>query len=462
MKQCILSALALCWLIGAPACGGDDDSCDPRAQTGCEDGEVCEEVVGGDPACFGPLVVRGSVFDIEDASPIAEARIVAQDANGAAVSSVAISDEAGEYGFAVPTPRTEDGAPASPPTITLRADAAGYQAFPGGVRLALPIDTNVATAEEGALVIESSLTDIALIALPEAAGQAAMSGAIELPEERVGILVVAEGGGQAYSAIADRDGNYAFLNLPDGVYTVTAYAQGANYEPVEVSVAAGETGLDVDTLALSEAEPSTVTGKVEIVNPGEGTDTSVIMVVASTFNEATGRGEAVPGLRAADVSGSFEIDGVPAGTYVFLAAFENDYLVRDPDTCIGGTDLVTRAIEEGVTADIEDSFKVTGALDVVSPGAAFADMVSATPSFTWIDDSSEDAYRLVVLDSFGELVWETVAPGESGDDPLVTYDGPALQSGMYYQFRATSVRTSGGGTCEISRTEDLKGVFFVE
>jgi hypothetical protein len=33
---------------------------------------------------------------------------------------------------------------------------------------------------------------------------------------------------------------------------------------------------------------------------------------------------------------------------------------------------------------------------------------------------------------------------------------------MYYQFRATSVRTSGGGTCEISRTEDLKGVFFVE
>ena len=36
------------------------------------------------------------------------------------------------------------------------------------------------------------------------------------------------------------------------------------------------------------------------------------------------------------------------------------------------------------------------------------------------------------------------------------YAGP-MQPGMYYQWRATSQRQS---SCNISRTEDLKGVFY--
>jgi hypothetical protein len=35
------------------------------------------------------------------------------------------------------------------------------------------------------------------------------------------------------------------------------------------------------------------------------------------------------------------------------------------------------------------------------------------------------------------------------------YGGPALQQGMYYQFRATSIKDGS----KISRTEDLRGVF---
>ncbi len=38
------------------------------------------------------------------------------------------------------------------------------------------------------------------------------------------------------------------------------------------------------------------------------------------------------------------------------------------------------------------------------------------------------------------------------------YGGPALQTGGYYQFRATSMKN----TAPISRTEDLLGVFFVQ
>ena len=66
---------------------------------------------------------------------------------------------------------------------------------------------------------------------------------------------------------------------------------------------------------------------------------------------------------------------------------------------------------------IEDSFKITGALNIITPGALTAEPVAATPTFTWEDDSSEDEYHVVVLDSFGDLVWETTIPGESGRIP---------------------------------------------
>jgi hypothetical protein len=41
--------------------------------------------------------------------------------------------------------------------------------------------------------------------------------------------------------------------------------------------------------------------------------------------------------------------GVPDGKYVALAAFENDGLVRDPDTSIGGTQIVHLTVS-GATA----------------------------------------------------------------------------------------------------------------
>lgn len=45
----------------------------------------------------------------------------------------------------------------------------------------------------------------------------------------------------------------------------------------------------------------------------------------------------------------------------------------------------------------------------------------------------------------------------SGTDPVVTYAGPALEPGMIYQFRATSLKS---GT-PLSRAEDLRGMFSI-
>jgi hypothetical protein len=48
-------------------------------------------------------------------------------------------------------------------------------------------------------------------------------------------------------------------------------------------------------------------------------------------------------------------------------------------------------------------------------------------------------------------------PGVSGDMSVqVTYEGTPLESGLFYQFRAVSIKQSGA---PLAITEDLRGVF---
>jgi hypothetical protein len=388
--------------------------------------------------------------------------------NRSPVSSVAVSSSTGSYELAVPSKRDAEGKPVAL-DLTLRADAAGYQTFPSGIRQALPISTANPVSTDDRLVVQSSLTEVGLIPLPAGSGTATVRGKVALPEQGArGVLVVAEtsagsGSMRGYTAIADIHGDYAIFNVPAGPVQVTGYARDLNYVPAEVTTSDGATtSLD---LALSGEAPATLTGKVSLVNAPAGTATSVILVVESTFNENLVRGETPPGLRAPDpgiapdITGDFTLSGVPAGKYVALAAFENDGLVRDPDTCISGTDILHVTVTPGQQLVLDSAFKITGALDVVTPGAEFAEAVSGTPSFSWVDDSSETGYQVQVFDSFGEEVWNTQIASSSGADPVLSYGGPALQSGMYYQFRVMSLRKNN--ECQISLTEDLKGVFFI-
>ncbi len=151
-----------------------------------------------------------------------------------------------------------------------------------------------------------------------------------------------------------------------------------------------------------------------------------------------------------------------AGPYRVLAAVENDLLVRDPDPSMAGTDIPEVVVGSGETVAVGEAFKVTGALEVVSPGANEPEHVTGAPTFVWADDSSENHYTLVVFDALGTLVWdEPMVPGVSGADTVeVEYGGPALERGMYYQFRATAVKADPQGKpTPLSRTEDLRGVF---
>lgn len=445
-------------LLVTMGCG--DDPCDPNKNTGCDSHQACERIQGGDSKCVAALEVVGRVFDLDTNAGIAGARIVAIDANGAAASFVATSGSDGSYTLPIPVERTSAGAPDMTFTLTLRADAANYLTFPAGIRPALPLDTATAVMTDGRYQIKSSLTDIGLLKLPaNTPAGGTIKGNVADNATHASALVVAEANGVGYTAIAGRDGDYTIFNVPPGTASVNAYARGYNYTSKSADVKAGAaTTVDLD---LSNAAASTVSGSVNIVNGGNGTMTSVILVLESTFNTMLARGETPPGLRAPDpgtapnVTNAFSITGVPAGKYVVLAGFENDFLVRD-ESSIGGTAIVHQEVVAGQDVTIASSFKLTGADDIVSPGAMGPETVTGTPTFTWIDDSSEDRYTVTVFDSYGTVYWEGGTPKSVVTLP---YGGPALKSGQYYQFRVASIKDPSE---VISRSEDLKGVFLVQ
>jgi hypothetical protein len=458
----LATILVLTWIAG---CGGgprnDDRSCDPTAPA-CGEGLVCAEVLDGDPRCVGPVLIRGRVLDLATDEAIAGALVQAVDVNGAAVGTSAATDEEGAFTLTVPVVRDAEDAPADG-AFTLRVQAAAYQEFPTAIRPALPLDATTATAEENGWVIDNPLTTVKLIPLPgDSANWGSISGTISA-EWNAGVLVVAEGAEGAFTGFSDGEGRYTIFNVPAGAYTVRAYAAGLQVDAAATSLEVGE----VDGVDLTESDRplSTVSGNVQIVNAPGGSRTSIVLALESTFVEASGRGTVPPGLRVGDIEGAFTIDDVPDGSYVVLAAFENDALVRDPDQTIGGTEIVRITVPDpgaGNVVTLPEGFKVTGALAVVSPGADAPEEINTpTPTLTWEDDSSEEGYEIRVFDAFGNEVWsDEIGPTSGSATVSHVYAGPALEHGMFYQFRITSFREREEERTAISMTEDLKGVFY--
>lgn len=448
------------------------ETCDPL-EPYCADKLTCAEVSDDGHRCFAKVLVRGSVLDAADLSPLAGAHVIAIDEEGVAATDVVSSSDDGGYTLELPVARAEDGTPLDA-TFTLRAAAQDFQTFPGGLRTALPLHTNDAKDSDEAFVIMGTNTDITLIALPGDSanrhviaghlGSADGSDDVATRAALAGVLIVAAGA-STQTALTDRSGDFTLFNVGDGSHVLKGYAAGVDVTPLDVEVA----DQDVVDVALS-AELATlarVSGKVDLANAPGVEGTSVILVVEETFDPVFGRGDVPRGLRSPrtgepNVTGSFAIDDVPEGRYVVLAGFENDMAVRDPDTNISGTEIVHIQVD-GADMEVGQSFKVTDALAVIAPGAEAPEAMSQAPMLTWADDSSEQWYEVLVYNAFGEEVWrlDRVEAEKGSATVSVAYGGP-MEVGMYYQFRVTSWRAPGGRSpSPIASTEDLRGVFYV-
>lgn len=461
-----------------------DPEDDKNPQPICAPGLACEPLAAGDGhVCGAALSLQGRVTDSATGSGVEGALVAALNEIGEPVTDVVASNSCGDYVLPVSVRRNADGSYAESLKWTLSVSARDYQPFPTGVRPALPIDMSDAVPgpapePEGDAdsagevettyppdVINNAATNVALISLGAAAQGVTIKGT--LGEGTAGTLVVAEGAVvPAPYGIADRSGAYTLFNVPAGAATIRGYRQNLEVEPADVMVGADDI-VDVD-LAVITTDPAmlaTVTGDANLVDPGAGTATSVVLVPASVYSEQLERGPVPLGLRdppppaAPDVNGAFSLAGVPSGTYKVLVAFENDFLVRDPDEGVAGTQIQEITIDGGGTVPVAASFKVTGSLDIVGPGKDAPEAVEAMPTFVWADDSNEEGYTVVVFDALGNLAWETEIAGGNGGNVSVDYAGPALETGMYYQFRVTAWREVQGQRLNTSRTEDLRGVF---
>jgi hypothetical protein len=455
------ASTAVCKIALGELCDPSHDQCAPNLR--------CASIVNGENRCFGAVILRGTVADTTSSAAITNAHIIALDDEGAAVTDVAVSSAQGTYKVEIPVDRNVDGTPVAD-NFTLSASAQDFQAFPSGIRVALPINAQESIVDGERYIIDNALTAIGLIPLPAGARFSIDGGIAPLPAAVAGtlsgVLIVANEASGSHTAISDKSGSFTIFNVPAGTFDIRGYAANLQLEKTSATLSnAAVSGVVLPQIADAT---TTVSGNIQIVNAPGGALTSVILVVEETFDETVARGELPRGLRAPrtgipNVDGNFTIEGVPEGRYVALAAYENDDLVRDPDANIGGTGFVHLTVERGVaTLTLSDSFKVTEALAIQSPGANGPESVAAAPTLRWADDSSEDWYDLRVFDAFGVEVWNRlnfVAPkGES--IVSVPYEGP-LVAGMYYQFRVSSWRQPGGGTpSAISMTEDLRGVFY--
>lgn len=437
--------------------------CDPAVTVQCDPALDCAQHVDDSYACRLPLLFRGRVFDSTNDTGIESAHVISLDDKPVAVTDIAVSAVDGAYDLRVPIVREADGTPIAA-NFTLRSSADGYETFPGGIRTALPISTTLATKTDEAYLVTGTLIDIALIPIADTTiARSAISGQVVAEGQEAGVLVVANGAADGYSAISDASGAFTIFNVPAGEFEVRGYALGLQLTPAPVTVADVDiTGVE---LGLSDAPLNTVSGTMQIVNPDECTLTSVVLAVESTFDELLGRGELPPGLRAPEAGKlpaiangeTWTIADVPDGRYVILAAFENDACVRDPDTSIAGTEIVHLDLPTE-TGAVTQAFKVTGAMTLVGPGAEDAEAVTAAPTLEWADDAGEASYLVEVFDAYGDLVWMKDVPAVNGAATVqVPYEGP-LDPGMYYQFRATALNLSA---TPLSRTEDLRGVFYV-
>ncbi|HEY3352788.1 MAG TPA: hypothetical protein VGQ83_06040 [Polyangia bacterium] len=455
-RMLLLAALAL------PGCGdngGSNLTCNPdTVPTGCSGDFQCEVLTGATGGrCYQPAYLLVKVMNSTNGdAAIAGARVVAIDGDtNAAAAPAAITASDGTARIAVTWPRAQ---PDTEPShaFTLRVSARGYYDYPGAMRIAIPV--SVQRDPVKGLAPTNAEVRLIPMAQPLAGGIAGTVLESDGRKAARGVLVVAETSDVppiGYTSVSDGNGAFEMLNVAAGTYTISGYFAGMSFPQSSVSVSGGPV-RDLKLVADATPNLATVSGQVNIVAGGGATTTTVVLRTRSTK-------DVPPGLRVTATSGAaFQITGVPTGTYEAVAAYGNDGLVLDPDTNTAGTQIQEIAVvgtPTGATYQLDHAFKVTGAVQILSPGATgTAELVSGAPVFRWKAYAQADHYKLALWDGIHPApVWtidNITTESFSYDDPSF----PALDDGFIYQWTVEAWAVNPTAR-PLSRSEDQLGVF---
>ncbi|MFU7561278.1 carboxypeptidase regulatory-like domain-containing protein [Roseiconus sp. JC912] len=208
-----------------------------------------------------------------------------------------------------------------------------------------------------------------------------------------------------------QDGSFLVAGIPNGSYTLVASADGRLFKPENVEV------LDGNITQPLVAYSGSVTGRITDLSGAPVIGVGVELIVPTTGSLGLIRSRV-----RSDDSGSYTIEGVPAG----------DFSIRAVDDQIGSITRSFNAVANSSTiADLQFEEMIALAGDVKdSSGDALSDVLVVIS----LHDSLDDSYRLTRSDADGQFALAGISPG--------VYDVVLVKDGFEIQLRQLDLNSS--------------------
>ena len=406
---------------------------------------------GGSDNHMGTLSV--SVKDATDNTAINNASFAVYDSSNVLVTS-GLTGVNGEFEYSL-----------SQGTYSIMVAAQDYLPVPPSNQDAVPLEI---------IAGQTTTQNVALDKHPDAGNTGQISGSILTSGSNgvPGVLVIAKDATQnlAVSGITDQNGDYVLYNVMPGSYTIEVYL--AEYrevsDPVTVEVVA-DGSHEADAIEMAVHANADLYGQVTFLAIVNGV-VDITLVHPDTL-------DTIPGLSTQNDANAltYRLNSVPPGTYIAWASFRNDEYVMDPDSIRKfGLPQVTFTAD---SADLEQSFDVTGAVSITDPTNEWDLVVpevvnSATPTFAWESCPSAKEYIIEVFNSTGETIWggfdasdvvQHTQIDQHATSAVFNFDGSAtaeLQDGDTYRWKIFADFDDAQNVQGlISSSEDQMGLF---
>ncbi|WP_235689711.1 carboxypeptidase-like regulatory domain-containing protein [Fulvivirga lutea] len=360
----------------------------------------CDDGDDGAPATG---TLSGTITDGADGTGLLDASIIVFNSDTNTPINTVVSDADGNYAVNL-----------EPGTYFTKVTKQGYFSVPAQGVSGIPftIEAGV-TITQDITLFESNDNNLGLISGEVTSGGTGIGG----------VLIVAQGGGEAYSSVSNSEGVYKMFNVGTGNYLVEGFIAGYNSGNASATVA-----LDIETenvdIELNEGAGGSLTGQLQFLAT-ENAEVDVALVHPKTK-------ETIPGLSTFTNGGAYILSNIPDGTYIARATFANDNLVMDPNNIFKFGEPQVSIVG---TAEEQD-FAVTGSVELIAPTNTLSSVTpfettDTAPVFNWVAYPSTSDYVIEVTDATtGEVIWGGIQ--QDGTASVKNIEIPSSQTSIQY------------------------------